>query len=82
MPKPKQWFPSQYMAVIKFRLPGILDDQPYLPSPRFDNWADAHQYIINRAKQKIERAKKDLAAAERHLKKVRAMQPPAEGAKP
>lgn len=81
-PKPKKWFPDGYMAVLKFRQPRMWDDYEPSPYPRFDTWAEAHQFMMKRAAQKIENAKSDLAAAERHLKKVRAMQPPAEGEKP
>ena len=80
-PKAKKWFPNEYMAVIKFREARLWDDRGYDPAPRFDTWAEAHQWKLGQARQKVEYAKTTLASAERNLKKVQAMKPLAEGGK-
>jgi len=71
-PNPKKWFTSP-IAKISCRKVDKWAERMRQHRPYFDTWEEAHQWMLVKAKQDLEAAKKRFASAERHLKKVQQM---------
>jgi len=69
---PKKWFPG-YIAKIYFRKVDAWAKRRKQYQPYFDTWEEAHNYMLEKAKEDLAKSKKALASAERHLKKVQSM---------
>ena len=73
MTNPKAYFPG-HTAQISYRKVdkwAVTFKQTY-----FDTWEGAHAYMLENAKRDVERAKRGVVSAERHLKRVMAMAKP------
>src|SRR5262249_16866154 len=69
---PRAYF-AGYMAHIHYRKVDRFAESRKAFVPYFDTWAEAHAYMLNKAKNDLKKAQRDLASATRHLAKVSAM---------
>lgn len=76
-PKPKAWFPSDWMAQIRHRKVEDADLTWAFLRPFFDTWREAHQHMLSRSDKRLDKARRELKAAESYAAKVKKLQPPA-----
>lgn len=72
---PKAYFPGS-VAKISYRKVDKWAVAWKAHWPYFDTWEEAHAYMLDKATKHANRAKKEAAAAERHLKRVMEMEKP------
>lgn len=77
---PLAFFPGYLMASIRHRTVDAWAERnarnfPNL-YPYFDTWQEAHDHLSASAKKRLDAAKRELATAERHFTKVKAMVQP------
>lgn len=72
----KKFFP-QCVAQINMRAVNRSDEVWKEHRPFFDTWEAAHDFMLSRAYKQLERARRELAFAQRHAEKVQAMTPKA-----
>jgi len=70
---PRKWFVSAYFARITLKPVRKTDEFFKSISPFFDTWEDARQHLLKCAEIRLKKAKAELPAAERNLKRVQAL---------
>lgn len=78
---PRKWFVNAYFARITCKPVRSHDEFFKSISPFFDTWEDARQHLLKCAEIRLKKAKAELPAAERNLKRVQSLRAQ-EGPKP
>jgi len=73
---PKAWFTSP-IARISYRKVDKYARMQERWRPFFPIWAEAHDWMLTQASDKVKRLERELASAKRHMAKVKAMTAPA-----
>ena len=83
MPKanPKAWFTS-HIAKISYRSVDKWAKYSEQLRPYFPTWKEAHDWMMERAGNRLKRAEGELKIAQRHCERVAAMQNPAPAQEP
>lgn len=78
MPKanPKAWFTSP-IAKISYRPVDKWAKYNERSRPFFPTWRGAHDWMLERAKERLSKAERELKSARRALEKIEAMKEPA-----
>ena len=72
----RKWFVNDYFARITLRKCDRNAEFFKSVTPFFDTWEEAHQYLTNRAQDRLKKAKAELPAAERNIKRVAGLKTP------
>lgn len=77
MPKanPKAWFTS---PISKITYRSVDKHARYAERfrPFFPTWKEAHDWMLNKAQERAQKAERELISARRALIKIKAMEPP------
>lgn len=73
---PAAWFPNPYMGTIR-RLK-VDRFAPVHPSlyPYFDTWAEAHEWLVDKAKKDLEKSSRELESNRKRLMRALEMTDP------
>jgi glutathione S-transferase len=75
---PRKWFPGTWMAKAKFaKVDWWAEFHRKNGHPYFDTWEEAHQHMVEKSKERLKRAQRELKSAEAFAKRVALMKPPA-----
>ena len=73
---PKAWFTNS-VAKISYRSVDKWAEQSRQYRPYFSTWKQAHDWMLDKAEERLKRAKSELVSARRALEKNKTMQDPA-----
>jgi len=72
---PKAWFPG-WTARISYKAVDKYARMQERLKPFFPTWGEAHDYMLKRASERLQKAAAEYQSAAKHLEKVKAMTEP------
>jgi hypothetical protein len=75
---PKAWFTSP-LAKISFRSVDKWAEYNKKFRPFFPTWKEAHDWMLEKATDRLTRAERELKSAQRHIQKIKELKEPTHG---